>query len=71
MQAAMAEAIVVVSDGADQTALVSLFQTSSHFLCTTKTTPVVTIGMVQRALEGVGIHIWQSSGMTLWAPLAC
>ena len=63
----MAEAIVVITDGADQAALISLLQAAGDLVGASEASAVVAVGMVQRTLEGVGIHIRQSSGMTLWA----
>ena len=66
-EAAMAELVAVFADGPDQTALIGLFKASSHFFGTPESASVVTVGMMQGALEGVGIHGRGGSPVTLWA----
>ena len=66
----MTESVLVVPDGPDQAALVGLLQAAGHFFGPAEAASVVAIGMVQRTLKGVGIHICQNSAMTLWAALA-
>ena len=67
LKPAMAEAITIVSNGSNQAALVGLFQTASHLFGATEASPVVAIGVMQGAFEGVSIHICNGSGSTLWA----
>jgi hypothetical protein len=67
LKPAMTKAIPVVSDGTNQAALIGLFQTSSYFFRSTEASPVVAIGVMQRAFEGVSIHICISNESTLWA----
>ncbi len=57
--------IAVVPNRADQTALVGLFEAFCHFLGTPEASPVVTLGMVEGALEGVGVHGVRRCGVTL------
>jgi hypothetical protein len=65
LEAAMSEAISIVSDGTNQAALVSLFQTACHLVGSTEASPVVAIRVMQRAFEGVSIHLCIGSGSTL------
>ena len=58
----MAELIAIFSDGSDQAALVGLFQASSHLFSAPEATTVVAVGIMKRALEGVGIHGSDSMG---------
>ena len=63
----MIELVAVVSDGSDQAALVGLLKASCNLIGTSEPSAVVAIGMVQGALEGVGIHSRGDDAMTLWA----
>jgi hypothetical protein len=65
LKPAMTEAISIVSDGTNQAALVSLFQTACHLVGSTEASPVVAIRVMQRAFEGVSIHLCIGSGSTL------
>jgi hypothetical protein len=67
LKPAMTEVISIVSNGTNQAALVGLFQTASHLFGSTEASPVVAIGVMQGAFEGVSIHICNGSGSTLWA----
>ena len=66
----MAEFVVVFTDGADQATLVGLFKAFGHFFGTPEASPVVALGIVKGALEGVGVHWKRRNAMTLWG-LAC
>ena len=66
LQASMAEPVVVIADRADQSALVSLLKAFRHFLCAPETAPVVALGVVQGALEGVGVHGGRWNVGILW-----
>ena len=63
----MVQAIPVVADRSNQAALVGLLETSGYLFSTSEPSAVVTVGVVQGALEGVGIHGRDDDGMTLWA----
>ena len=62
----MAQLVSVVPDRADQPALVGLLKALCHLFSTTEAPPVIALGMVQRALEGVGVHGGRLGVMTLW-----
>ena len=63
----MVQAVPVVTNGSNQAALVGLLQASGHLFSTSEPSAVVAVGMVQGALEGVGIHGRDDDAMTLWA----
>ena len=67
LESAMGQVVPVVSDGTNQAALVRLFQTASHLVSSTEASPVVAIGVMKGAFEGVSIHICDGNGSTLWA----
>ena len=54
--APLAQLIAVLTDVLDQLALVGLLKASGHLVGTAKTAAVVTLGMMQRSLEGAGVH---------------
>ena len=55
-ESAVAEFVAVVPNCSDQAALVGLLKTSSHLISATESPPVVALGIVKGALEGVGVH---------------
>ena len=65
VEPAVFQSVAVVSDRADQAALVGLLKAFRHFLGAPEASPVVTLGMVEGALEGVGVHGGRWSGATL------
>ena len=65
VEPAVFQSVAVVPDRADQAALVGLLKALRHFLGAPEASPVVTLGMVEGALEGVGVHGGRWSGATL------
>ena len=52
----MLEGVAVFADLGDQIALVGLLQAAGHLFSPAETAAVVALRVVQRSLEGMGIH---------------
>ena len=71
VEPAVFQSVAVVPDHADQTTLVGLLKAFSYFLGAPEASPVVTLGMVEGTLKGVGVHGGRWSGTTLCGLTRC
>ena len=62
----MGQPVAVVPDRSDQSTLVGLLQAFGHLFRSPEATPVVALGVVQGALEGVGVHGGRWNVGILW-----